>query len=86
MRNIRVRPDPPHVHAHDLDHPTQPKKRTGGGGNGDELFVRELIEPEKSVILTSWRDYAQRDGGDKFAECIEILNKMVRTRRQTAGW
>ncbi|CAM9373107.1 unnamed protein product [Ectocarpus sp. 12 AP-2014] len=57
-----------------------PKKRTGGGGNGDELFVRELIEPEKSVILTSWRDYAQRDGGEKFAECIEILNKMVAWR------
>lgn len=48
--------------------------------------MRELIEPEKSVILTSWRDYAQRDGGEKFAESIEILNKMVSTGRQTAGW
>ncbi|CAM9339763.1 unnamed protein product [Ectocarpus fasciculatus] len=57
-----------------------PKKRTGGGGNGDELFVRELIEPEKSVILTSWRDYAQRDGSEKFVESIEILNKMVAWR------
>lgn len=56
----------------------QPKKRgTGGGGSGDDLFVRELVEPEKSVVLNSWKQYAQQDGGEKFVESIQILNDMV---------
>lgn len=67
-------------------HSFQPKRRgTGGGGSGDDLFVRELIEPEKSVILTSWRDYAKRDGGEKFTESIQILNEMVRKREAGAA-
>lgn len=56
-----------------------PKKRGwGGGGRGDDLYVRELVEPEKSEILNSWRSYAMADGGEKFAESIDILDKMVR--------
>lgn len=59
----------------------QPKKRGwGGGGRGDDLYVRELIEPEKSEILTSWRDFAKVDGSERFVESIQILNEMVRGR------
>lgn len=58
---------------------TQPKKRGyGGGGRGDDLYVRELLEPEKSEVLTTWKRYAVADGGEKFAESIQILNEMVR--------
>ena len=57
----------------------QPKKRGwGGGGRGDDLYVRELVEPEKSALLTTWRDFAKADGGERFAESIQILNDMVR--------
>lgn len=66
---------------------SQPKRRgTGGGGRGDDLYVRELIEPEKSVVLTGWRDFAVQDGGEKFTESIEILNKMVMTSIVESGW
>lgn len=61
----------------------QPKRRgTGGGGSGDDLFVRELVEPEKSVVLNSWKQYAKQDGGEKFVESIQILNDMVGTVQQ----
>lgn len=55
-----------------------PKKRGwGGGGRGDDLFVRELVDPEKNEMLTTWRDYARADGGEKFLETIDIINDMV---------
>lgn len=41
--------------------------------------MRELVEPEKSVVLNSWKEYARQDGGEKFVESIQILNEMVRT-------
>lgn len=41
------------------------------------MFVRELVEPEKSVVLNSWKQYAKQDGGEKFVESIQILNDMV---------
>ena len=47
--------------------------------------MRELLEPEKSEILTSWRSYAQADGGEKFAESIQIINEMVRGVLQMDG-
>lgn len=46
--------------------------------------MRELIEPEKTVVLKGWRDYATQDGGEKFNESIEIINKMVSTSREWA--
>lgn len=39
--------------------------------------MRELVEPEKSVVLNSWKQYAKQDGGEKFVESIQILNDMV---------
>eukprot|EP00903_Cladosiphon_okamuranus_P014880 g13779.t1 len=62
--------------------PVKPPKRrgTGGGGSGDDLFVRELVEPEKSVVLNSWKQYAKQDGGEKFVESIQILNDMIAWR------
>lgn len=58
---------------------SQPKlKTTGGGGRGDDLYVRELVEPEKSVILSTWRDYAKASGSSKFTESIRLSNEMVR--------
>lgn len=56
-----------------------PKKRGwGGGGSGDELYVRELVDPEKSELLAKWRAYAKADGGEKFSETLNIINDMVR--------
>lgn len=43
------------------------------------------MEPEKSEILTAWRDFAKADGSERFMESIQILNEMVRGREWRCG-